>query len=142
MNDKDIYKNFGKRLKNLRISNNITQIQMSHDLNISQTAVVQYEAGSRKVPLTMLRKFADYFSMSLDELVDLNLGNNFINKQNSTNKQSTNKNNIEYLVSSQYPSLITFYEKISKDYDEIKLTDEELEKIVDFTKFIISQRKK
>lgn len=140
-NDKDIYKKFGKRLKDIRMSKDITQIQMANDLNISQTAVVQYEAGSRKVPLSMLKKFASYFSMSLDDLVDPNSINTNNDIHTVTNDKTINDDNIGHILFSKYPSLIKFYEKISKDFDEVYLSDEELDKIVDFTKFLISQRK-
>ena len=103
---------------------------------------MQYEAGSRKVPLSMLKKFASYFSMSLDELVDpkSSITNNEIH--NITNDKVANNDNIGHILFSKYPSLIKFYEKISKDFDEVELSEEELDKIVDFTKFLISQRKK
>ena len=70
MSDQEIYKIFGERLRKIRQQKQLTQTEVANALNVSQTAMNQYEKGNRKIPLSMLKKFAEYFGMSVDELVD------------------------------------------------------------------------
>lgn len=55
-NDDLIYKQFGVRLKKLRKKNNKTQLELSKEIGLSQTAIAQYENGSRRLPLNVLKK--------------------------------------------------------------------------------------
>lgn len=54
------------RLRELREDNDLTQAEIAKILNISQRAYSHYEIGSREIPLELLIKLADYYSVSLD----------------------------------------------------------------------------
>ena len=71
MNAKDqkIYSDFGIRLKELRRKHNISQGDLAKALNLSQSALAQYEAGGRKISLSFIDAAATFFNMSYDELV-------------------------------------------------------------------------
>ena len=58
------------RLKELRISRHITQIKLAMDLNMSQNTISRYETGEREPGLAELVKIADYFSVSIDYLLE------------------------------------------------------------------------
>lgn len=58
------------RLKELRKQNNITQLKLAMDLNISQNSISRYETGERQADYTTLILFADYFNVSLDYLLE------------------------------------------------------------------------
>lgn len=60
--------NFNERLKEIRINNNITQKQLSIDLQLSERGIQSYELGERKPGLDALIALADYFNVSLDYL--------------------------------------------------------------------------
>lgn len=58
-----------ERIKNLREDNDLTQQQLADELNISQRTYSHYELGSRKMPLEILIKLADYYNCSVDYLL-------------------------------------------------------------------------
>lgn len=56
------------RLKKLRQARGITQLKLAMDLNMNQNSISRYETGEREADYRTLLRFADYFSVSLDEL--------------------------------------------------------------------------
>ena len=58
----------GARLKMLRTSNNLTQIQVAKILKCSQNAIFSYENGKNEPPLKVLKFYSDYFNVSYDYL--------------------------------------------------------------------------
>lgn len=65
------YVEFGKKLRRLRKSRNLTQSQLSEIIGISKTSIVNYETATRKVPLALIRKFSDFFHVSMDDLMGI-----------------------------------------------------------------------
>jgi len=59
----------GGRIKNLRMSKNLTQKQLAEILNSSYETVQKCEQGTRRPGLDNLITLADYFGVSLDYLV-------------------------------------------------------------------------
>lgn len=57
------------RLKEYRIRNNLSQRQLSEILNIPQTTLFSYETGVCDPSVATLTKLADYYHVTLDELV-------------------------------------------------------------------------
>lgn len=60
---------FGQKLKSLREKKKLTQTEASKALEISQNIISQYESGTRIPSFENLIKMADYFGISLDEMV-------------------------------------------------------------------------
>ncbi len=58
------------RLKYLRQKNNISQLKLAMDLNMNQNSISRYETGVRQADYATLIKFADYFNVSLDYLLE------------------------------------------------------------------------
>ena len=58
------------RLKELRTARHITQLKLAMDLNMSQNTISRYETGEREPGLAELVKIADYFSVSIDYLLE------------------------------------------------------------------------
>lgn len=56
----------GLRLKNLRESRNLSQTQMAELLNLRQPSINKYEHGAATPTVENLRKYADYFGVSMD----------------------------------------------------------------------------
>jgi transcriptional regulator with XRE-family HTH domain len=69
--DKAFFKQLGKRVAQLRKEMDITQAQLAEKLEISQQLIAAYEAGTRKIPASMLPILAKFFAVSLEELVGM-----------------------------------------------------------------------
>ena len=57
------------RLKELRTSNNISQVQISNILGLKQQQYSRYETGLRNMPLEKLIILADYYNTSIDYIL-------------------------------------------------------------------------
>ena len=58
------------RLKYLRKSRKISQLKLAMDLNMSQNSISRYETGVREADYATLIRFADYFDVSIDYLLE------------------------------------------------------------------------
>ena len=58
------------RLKQLREKNGISQLKLAMDLNMNQNSISRYENGVREADYATLIKFADYFNVSIDYLLE------------------------------------------------------------------------
>ena len=69
--DKAFFKQLGKRVAEGRKEMGLTQAELAETLGISQQLIAAYEAGSRKIPASMLPTLARLFAVSLEQLVGL-----------------------------------------------------------------------
>lgn len=60
---------FGNRLRNLRISENITGVELGKVLNVTKVAISNWESGKRTPDQETLTKIADYFDVTTDYLL-------------------------------------------------------------------------
>ena len=60
---------FSEHLLELRKKNGRSQQELADELAISLRAYRYYESGEREPQLSLLIRMADYFDLSLDELV-------------------------------------------------------------------------
>ena len=58
------------RLKELRKSRGISQLKLAMDLSMNQNSISRYESGAREADYATLIKFADYFNVSIDYLLE------------------------------------------------------------------------
>lgn len=58
------------RLKQLRKEKGISQLKLAMDLNMNQNSISRYENGVREADYITLIKFADYFQVSIDYLLE------------------------------------------------------------------------
>ncbi len=58
------------RLKELRLKRGISQLKLAMDLNLNQNSISRYESGIRQADYETLIKFADYFNVSIDYLLE------------------------------------------------------------------------
>ena len=58
------------RLKELRLSRNISQLKLAMDLGLNQNSISRYETGARQADYDLLIKIADYFDVSVDYLLE------------------------------------------------------------------------
>lgn len=124
--DEEIYVEFGEKLKNLRIERGLTQSQVANDLGITQASVFKYEKGLRRVPMNMIITFANYFNISVDELIQSDVPSNNVKEETEIRVTIHNKQHkrfIEYVL-------------------EKNPTDKELEGLKSYFDFIMSNREK
>lgn len=56
----------GIKLKTLRKGRKLTQFELSEKMGISRATISNYEVGRRSPHLSELRRFADFYGVSLD----------------------------------------------------------------------------
>lgn len=58
------------RLRYLREQKKISQLKLAMDLNMNQNSISRYETGEHQADYETLIKFADYFDVSIDYLLE------------------------------------------------------------------------
>jgi transcriptional regulator with XRE-family HTH domain len=58
------------RLKTLRKKRHISQLKLAMDMNMNQNSISRYENGEREADYETLIRFADYFNVSIDYLLE------------------------------------------------------------------------
>lgn len=58
------------RLKEIRRKRKISQLKLAMDLNMNQNSISRYETGEREADYATLIRFADYFNVSIDYLLE------------------------------------------------------------------------
>ncbi len=58
------------RLKKLRQEKKISQLKLAMDLQMNQNSISRYENCEREADYETLIKFADYFNVSIDYLLE------------------------------------------------------------------------
>lgn len=61
--------NIGKSLKLIREGENITQSQLAKETGIKQQSISRWERGERLPNILDLVKLANYYKISIDELI-------------------------------------------------------------------------
>lgn len=56
-------------LRKYRLDKNLTQGQLADMLGVAKTTISMWESGDRKPDIFMLKKIADLFSISTDDLL-------------------------------------------------------------------------
>ena len=62
---------WSKRMKELRVENNLSQTDVAKVLHCSQVAYGMYELGKRRISVENLVKLAKYYHVSMDYLAGL-----------------------------------------------------------------------
>ena len=101
---------FGERLKQLIEENNLTQRQLSRELNMAPTTLSGYANGYREPDFLTLTMFADYFQVSVDYLIGY-----------SDNPHRTRTSHDQAAE-----RLLYYYEKLSPDTRELLLDEARL----------------
>ena len=58
------------RLKELREDHDLKQINIAQILDCKQNTYYQYEAEKRQIPISALKKLAEFYNTSIDYIVD------------------------------------------------------------------------
>ena len=60
-----------ERIKDLRLANNLTQVELANDLSVTKQCVSNWENNNIQPSVDMLIKLAKYFSVSCDYLLGI-----------------------------------------------------------------------
>ena len=60
-----------ERIKELRLANNLTQVELANDLSVTKQCVSNWENNNIQPSVDMLVKLAKYFSVSCDYLLGI-----------------------------------------------------------------------
>lgn len=71
MTNENLIKEFGERIKQLRLKNNMSQEKLSFAAGFHRTYIGMIERGERNISLTNMAVFAKVFEINLSELLDL-----------------------------------------------------------------------
>lgn len=72
----------GNKIKNIRYRHNISQVEMAKILEINRNYLSRIETNKSLPTAEILVRLANYFDLSIDSLLDINIGN----KETRTNK--------------------------------------------------------
>ena len=122
--DQEMNDDFGTELKELRSKKNVTIMEMAEEIHIDVNTLVQYENGTRKVPLEVLKKIAKYFNVDVNNLIHVEF-----NEETHSTLISTDEKRVER------------YNRFVSEINVKDFTDEEFEQLLSYAKFIVSQRK-
>ena len=84
------------RLKILREENNLSQFELADKLNMSQQAISAYENGKREPDIETIKKFAGFFGVSTDYLLE---------KSDVRNPEKIDENKLNIAFSSGFSGL-------------------------------------
>lgn len=59
-----------KRLSDLRIDKDKSQVQIAEYLKCNRQVYGRYERGDREIPISFLIKLADYYDVTIDYIVE------------------------------------------------------------------------
>lgn len=94
----------GETLKTLRIYKGINQKVVSQELNITRQTYSNYETGRRVPDIGMLCRLADYYGVTLDQLIVTGL---------DPSPKELNLDSLSYLLPKDYCEVISAYHKLS-----------------------------
>lgn len=106
----------GKRIKLLREQKELSQLEFSKLLNISNSTLSQYEAGNRMPSDEMKKKIAEYFDVSLDYLMGFS---DIRNPYSEKNIEEEYKDEIEALEEFRQIMIDKGFDYENKTYQEL-----------------------
>ena len=119
--------NIGFKIKKLRESKNMTQPQLAHQLNISQSTLSFIENGeTKKIDFLMMENVCNLFNVDLEYFTTDNYIHIDVKEATNSNVSFKNKKSI---VNNNFPeNLIEQIKKIVEENYHLKHQNEELNK--------------
>lgn len=90
--------NLGIKLRKLRLKSNKTQQEVANILCINRVTYTQYESNKRSPQPDMLKKIADLFNVSLDELLGRTIANSTAQDKLSTRDEQQIADDLEKML--------------------------------------------
>ena len=109
----------GELLKMMRINRNMSIEEYSREIGISADDLRMYESGEKYIPLSVIHTIAEYYRLSMESI---RVGK----------PEASKEGNIR----------LERFKTWSENFGHLELTDEEHDKIVEYTNFLIYIREK
>ena len=103
----------GRRIRNFRLTNNLTQAQLAESLDISTNFVSEVETGKKNISLEILFRLCQYYNLSADYIL--------FGKDYSSSSQRTLSEFLFSLSADDIPTIMEYLEASMK----IKKLEEE-----------------
>lgn len=71
MKNRELINKFGKRIRQLREEQNLTQEELAERTGFHRTYIGMVERGERNISLSNIGVFAGYFELTVGELMEL-----------------------------------------------------------------------
>lgn len=115
----------GDVFKALRLGSNLSIDEFSNEIGLSIDDIKKYETGRAPIPVNIINLVADFFGISISEIIKAH--------QNDNNRTPTGfemkKERFER------------FKMWNKEFGQIHFTDEEINKVMEYTRFLLSQRR-
>lgn len=85
-----------KRIKQLRIKHNLSQKEISEELNVKRSTYAGWELGTNTIPLRKLFELSNYYKFSINYIMELSKTNNYVFISNKINLKTIGSN-LRYL---------------------------------------------
>ena len=96
----------GRRIRNFRTANNLTQAQLAESLDISTNFVSEVETGKKNISLDILCHLCQYYNLSADYIL--------LGKDNSSSSQHALSEFLFSLSADDIPTIIEYLEASMK----------------------------
>lgn len=116
----------GDVLRIWRLENSLTLQEFSDDLGIPIEKLDRYETGTEQIPVNIINAIAEYFGVSISELMGVSIV----------------EGTTQSLYITRDKSSVRRFERWNKEFGHNVFTDEELEKLAEYARFLIASRKK
>ena len=107
----------GELLRLMRTQRNMTVKEYSREVGISADDLRKYESGEKYIPLSVINTIAEYYRLSMESFT-------------KGTKDPRDKDNVR----------LKRFRTWVENFGDLELTDEEHDKIVEYTKFLIYMR--
>ena len=116
----------GDVFKALRLGNNLSIQEFASEIGLSVNDIKKYETGEAPVPVNIINLVADFFGISISEII-------------AAHKPDGKKSSVTFEMKKER---FERFKKWNKEFGKIHFTDEEINKIAEYTRFLLSQREK
>lgn len=109
----------GELLRIMRLQRNMTVEEYSKEVGVSSEDLRKYETGEKYIPLSVINTISEYYRLSMESFTE-------------GKRDPRDTNNVR----------LKRFKLWAENFGEIELTDEEHDKIIEYTKFLLYSRGK
>lgn len=116
----------GDVFKSLRLGNKLTIEEFAKEIGISIEEIKSYETGEVQIPVNIINLVSDFFGISISELI-------------GAHKNNTSKQFADIDIKKERFERFKVW---NKEFGQVHFTEDEINKIMEYTRFLLSQRDK